>query len=107
MLDKFQLLSVKQLAAEIKLIEVWKSVNLEGCPTSLEPYNLKSSQNLHLLRPKSNRTFNESARLQVSMSSFSIDAGKLWNYAPQNIKSSVALCEAKRLIKIYCKTLPI
>ena len=77
MLDKFQLLSVNQLAAEIKLIEVWKSVKLEGCPTSLEPYNLKSSQNLHLLRPKSNRIFNDSARLQISQSSFYKDHYKL------------------------------
>ena len=39
MLDKFGLLSVNQLAASIKLVEVWKSFNQEGYPLRLEPYN--------------------------------------------------------------------
>ena len=40
----------KCLAAEIKLLEVWKSVIAEGCPIKLEPYNEQSSQNSHQLR---------------------------------------------------------
>ena len=38
MLNTFQLLSVNQLAAEIKLIETWKSINLEDNPIQLEPF---------------------------------------------------------------------
>ena len=37
MLDKFDLLSVNQLAAQIKLIEAWKSVYLEGYTIVMEP----------------------------------------------------------------------
>ena len=107
MLDKFKLASVNQLAAEIKLLEVWKSVNVAGCPINLEPYNPQSSQTGHQLRPKLNRVFNDTARLQVSKSSFNIDAAKLWNYAPEDLRIAVSLTEAKRLIKIHCKTIPL
>ena len=52
MLSKFQLLSVNQLAAEIKLLEVWKSVNVEGCPINLESYSARTGQEILHLRPK-------------------------------------------------------
>ena len=39
MLTKFNLLSVNQLAAQIKLTEVWKSVNIKDYAISLDPYN--------------------------------------------------------------------
>ena len=46
MLDKFKLLSVNQLSAEIKLTEVWKSINVDKCQLELEPYksNLNPSK---------------------------------------------------------------
>ena len=47
MLNTFQLLSVNQLAAEIKLIETWKSINLEYNPIQLEPF--KANKNAHQL----------------------------------------------------------
>ena len=39
MLEKFDLLSVNQLAAQIKITEVWKSVYVEGYAIELDPYN--------------------------------------------------------------------
>ena len=44
MLNKFKLLSVNQLAAEIKLIEVWKSIHDDKCPLELDPYNQSLSR---------------------------------------------------------------
>ena len=35
MLNKFELLSVNQLSAQIKLTEVWKSINVGKCPLKL------------------------------------------------------------------------
>ena len=67
MLDKFGLLSVNQLdqlAAQIKLKEVWKSLNSENYPIVLEPYNTVLVDNVHCLRPKQNRIFNDNCRLQ-------------------------------------------
>ena len=38
MLEKFGLLSVNRLAAKIKLVEIWKSLNREDYPICLDPY---------------------------------------------------------------------
>ena len=105
MLEKFQITSVNQLAAEIKLTEVWKSINVDNCPTRLDPYNQHANTS-QLLRPKSNRVFNDSSKLRVSKSSFSIDAARVWNTAPIQIRNAPTLAEAKRLIKQYAKSLP-
>ena len=39
MLKKYNLPSVNQLAAQIKLVEAWKSQNIEQYPIKLEPNN--------------------------------------------------------------------
>ena len=109
MLEKFNLLSVNQLSAEIKLIAVWKSINVGGCPIHLEPYNPNHNldTNNHQLRPKPTRVFNDSARLKLSQSSFNIDYAKIWNRAPKEVQSATTLGGAKKAIKKFCKTLPI
>ena len=105
MLDEFQLLSVNQLSAEIKLLEVWKSVNVKGSPIDLEPYNLNPI--VYQLRPQPDRVFDDSSRLALSKSSFNVDAARVWNHAPSTVKNAVTLPEAKRKIKQFCKSLPI
>ena len=107
MLEKFQLLSVNQLAAEIKLLEVWKSVNIEGCAIKMEPYNQTQMRDDINLRPRLNRIFNDSAKRRVAQSSFHIDAARIWNGAPMEIRDSITLSEAKKQIKKYCKSLPV
>ena len=107
MLEKFKLLSVNQLSAEIKLIEVWKSINVGGCPISLAPYNQNQGPNDYLLRPKPTRVFKDTSRLMMSQSSFNIDAAKVWNMAPIDVQSATTICGAKRAIKKFCKSLPI
>ena len=58
MLDKFNLLSVNQLAAQIKLTEVWKAANVEVYAISLDPYRpIRSELDAditHDLRPRTN-----------------------------------------------------
>ena len=63
MLKKFNLLSVNQLAAQIKLVKVWMSVNKEGCPLSLEAYKRRDMDNTHDLRVQNNRIFKGTCRL--------------------------------------------
>ena len=106
MLEKCQLLSVNQLAAEIKLIEVWKSIHVKGSPISMEPYNpnIRLTQSL---RAKHNRVYNDTSRLMVSKSSFNIDAARLWNLTSTKIRHAETLTEAKKLIKKLVKTFPI
>ena len=59
------------------------------------------------LRPQQNRIFKDNARLVISQSNFNIDAAKVWNDAPEDVKNAVTLAEAKRKIKLHCKTLSI
>ena len=86
MLEKFNLLSVNQLTAQIKLREVWKSVNCENYPNKLDQYNPALVGGVHSLRQKQNRVFSDSFRLQKSKASFNVDAARVWNFAPLSVK---------------------
>ena len=103
----YNLLSVNQLAAQIKLQEVWKSVHIDKYGIKLEPYNPTVQSTGHSLRPKMNRIFNDSTRLVLAEHSFAIDAAKLWNNAPIGITIAPNITQAKRAIMSYVLTLPI
>ena len=106
MLEKLQLLSVNQLAAQIKLQEVGKSADVESYPKCLEPYNQHQGESGHLLRTRTNIIFNDSSQLQVAQHSFNIDAVRLWNSAPVEITSATSFYATKKAILQYSKTLP-
>jgi hypothetical protein len=107
MLDRFNLLSVNQLAAQIKLTEVWKSINIENYPIQMEPYNIILGESGHSLRKRNNQVFRDTSRLCVAKSSFNVDAARLWNVTPGEIRASTTKTEAKRLIWEFVKTLPV
>ena len=107
LLNKFGLLSVNQLAAQIKLIEVWKSLNVTGHPNILEPYHKTTTATSAGLRPKPARVFNDTSKLSCAKFSFHVDAARLWNMAPQTIKSAETMQKAKNAILTHCKSLPI
>ena len=107
MLDKFGLLSVNRLAAKIKLVEIWKSLNKENYPICLAPYKPVNATSSHVLRQQDNRIFADSCRLSKSESSFHIDAARLWNLAPDSIQKAQNLNLAKRSIDEFCKSLPL
>ena len=107
MLSKFNLLSVNQLSAQIKLIEVWKSLNVEGYPLTLDPYNKQERSISAELRPKPTRIFDDTFRLQISNHSFNADAARLWNLAPTSIKTATTLSTAKTAILKHAMALPI
>ena len=104
---KFGLLSVNQLAAKIKLMEIWKSLNNDGSPISLDPYRADGLEVTHDLRPKSNRVFNKNCRLQRFESSFHVDAARIWNAAPMAIRNAKSLATAKTKIVKFCVKLPV
>ena len=111
MLSKFNLLSVNQLAAQIKLTEVWKAKNVEDYALSFDPYKRPhpvQDVNLEIpLRPRTNRVYDDYSRLQISKQSFNIDAARLWNLAPKEVTAAVSLSAAKNAILIHVKTLPV
>ena len=103
----FGFLSVNQLAAQIKLVEVWKSINVPGYPLSLETYNPQRAESSHNLRDRPNQIFNDSARLQVSKSSFCIYVARVWNQAPLVIQNAETLRIAKKEILEFVTSLPV
>ena len=107
MLKKFNLLSVNQLSAQIKLVEAWKIVNVQGHPLTLEPYNEHVKTNSVGLRPQPTRVFNDTYKLQISSCSFNVDAARLWNLAPAQIKTAATLGEAKTAILKHVTSLPV
>ena len=107
MLEKFGLLSVNQLSAQIKLTETWKSINVEDYPVKLDPYNRNESATILDLRPRPNRIFDDTYRLQMSQHSFHADAAKIWNAAPTQITTAATLAIAKTEIQKYVTSLPV
>ena len=59
------------------------------------------------LRAKSNRVFDDSAKLKVSKNSFNVDAARIWNSMPEKVRIAKTLAEAKRVIKQFTKSLPV
>ena len=49
----------------------------------------------------------DSAKTKAASESLSIDAAKLWNNAPTEIKTAPTLRVAKKAIKKYCKLLEL
>ena len=107
LLKKFDLLSVNQLAGQIKLIETWKAVHIEGYAIELDPYNKDRPNNTHELRTQTNRVFNDSAKLKIASQSFNIDAAKLWNRAPKSVTEAASLQVTKTAIRTLVLSVPI
>ncbi len=107
MLQKFNLLSVNQLAAQIKLTEVWKSINIEGYPIVLDPYSRTAGSSEIDLRIKPTRIFNDTSKLAISGYSFNVDSARLWNLAPPAVTRTQTLTLAKKAILAHVKTLPV
>ena len=107
LLEKTGLLSVNQLAASIKLCEVWKAENIVNYPVQLEPNNKTTSTTDREVRPSTSRKWNQDAKSTAAKESFSRNAAKIWNATPTSIKLAKNLHAAKIEIKKYCKNLPV
>ena len=107
LLLKYNLSSVNQLAAEIKLLESWKSVNLANYPFQLERNNTSQTNNDRVLRLTSIKFGKDEARSKAASKNISRDCAKLWNNAPMTIKNASTLWCAKKEIKSYCRSLEL
>ena len=107
LLKETGLLSVNQLAASIKLCEVWKAENVPNYPVQLEPNQLVPTYTERSVRPTTNRKWNQDGNSTAARESFSRNAAKLWNSDPLTIKTAKNLNLARKEIKKHCKMLPI
>ena len=82
LLQKYGLLSVNQLAAQIKLLEAWKSVNLENYPIQME------NNQLQMAEQSTVKLWKDDSRVTSAKESFIRDAANLWNNAPSTVKNA-------------------
>ena len=101
------LVSVNQLAASIKLSEVWKSINMKDYPIQLEPNVIGKPESDRIVRITTSRLWNQDARSSAEKESFSRNAAKIWNAAPMAIKNAKTLATSKNEIRKFVKLLPI
>ena len=105
LLTKFAMLSVNQLNAQVKLLEMWKVVIVDDYPLLIKQQKIpatgmstRASQKGRLIEiGKSNTTLNTSTS----------DAIRIWNLSPVSVTEAKTLYQAKDAIKIYVKCLPI
>ena len=107
-LESQSLPSINQLAIEVKLIEAWKAKHVDNYPTKMYPAKDQSNTNSsRTLRESSIRELKDFAKTRAGQNSFCITTGKIWNNSPNEIKNAKNIITAKRLIKAYCKSMPI
>ena len=104
-LKKHDILSVNQLNAQIKLLDIWKASNIDNYPTKLT--RLEANDERISTRAVSSGNLVEKGVSITSKNTFYNDAIKAWNLAPVSIKQCKTLWSAKNEIKKFVKTLPI
>ena len=105
MLEKFGILSVNQLNAQVKLLEMWKSQNIADYPLKVRKQEIE--ENKCTTRASAQGKLIEIGRSTTTKNSSTSDAIRIWNMAPKDIKDSLTVYQAKERIKAYAKTLPV
>ena len=105
LLKKYNMLSVNQLNAKVKLQEVWKALNLEDYPLKVE----RQSSDISRVSTRADaiqKPIEIGKTLLVQKTCIS-DAIQLWNKAPSQVTSCTSLSQSKSEIKKFVSQLPI
>ena len=88
-------------------MECWKSIHIDQYPLKLEPNNPHRTETDRVVRTTSIKQWKDDAKSVAAKVSFSRDAAKLWNHAPEAVKHATSKLKAKTEIKKYCGTFVI
>ena len=105
MLEKFKMLSVNQMNAQIKLTEIWKAENTSNYPLQFK--KKVTTEEGRTTRSITAGQLIESGKSNLLQSTFISDASRAWNRAPDKIKHCNSIWSAKKEIKKYVSTLPV
>ena len=105
LLEKFNMVSVNQLNAQIKLLEMWKSLNVPDYP--LEIRQQMTSDGVATTRAAARGRLCEKGRSSLTQNTCISDAITLWNLAPSAVTDSKTLYQVRKEIKKHVKSLPI
>ena len=101
MLEKFEILSINQTIAQIKLTEAWKASKDDNYPIKLRwtRENVGETEQRNT-RQTARHTMREGGNTMQAEKSFMKDIGKIWwNQAPKEIKEAKTIGVAKNLLK--------
>ena len=105
MLAKFSFLSVNQLNAQIKLLEIWKAMNIEDYPLKIKkqvPLDNRVNTRADIReRPP------EIGLCNVTKSTCISDAIRIWNKAQDKVTKSVSVYQVKKEIRAFVVSLPV
>ncbi len=99
------MLSVNQIAAQIKFAEMWKASNDPQYPIKIK--TRERQENAIETRSVTRGNLKEVGRSTRAKKSFIRDAAKVWNKAPEKIRTSKTLTTAKKAIREHSKSMPI
>ena len=105
MLKKLGWLSLNQMSAEVRLIEVWKALNVEDyCLKDIFQRVESAKTNV---RSSGKNRIKSTFKSKLRENSFHYPSVRLWNTAPTEITCATTESAARRAIKKYVLTLPI
>ena len=105
LLENQKMLSVNQTAAQIKLTEIWKAINIVRFPIKIKKQS--TIKDARITRGVTFEKLVEEGSSILTSNSCIGDATKLWNKAPEAVRATKTLNTAKTEIKKYVMTLPI
>jgi hypothetical protein len=105
LLDNQNMLSVNQIAAQIKPTEMWKASNDPQYPIKMK--TRERQENAITTRSLTRGDLTEVRRSTKAKKSFTCDAAKVWKNSLDKIRTSKTLTTAKKAIREHCKSLPI
>ena len=86
LLKEINMSAVNQIMAQIKICEMWKANHIDNYPIKVE--TLQRNDESRVTRALTNNVLKESAKSNVTMSTFINDAIKAWNKCTDNIKEA-------------------
>ena len=105
MLEQLGWLSINQLSSEIRLLEVWKGLNLDNyCLNELFE---KATPNQGNTRSADLNKLKTCFKTKIRENSFTYPSVQLWNAAPPEITTAITETKARKAIRNFVKTLPI
>ena len=105
LLANCNMLSLNQMNAQVKLMEMWKAVHVEDYPLKIKVKT--SMEGVRSTRSVMSGSIVEQGKSTVCFETFKNDAARAWNKAPNEIKECKSLYSVKKCIRKFVSTLPI
>ena len=105
LLQATKMLSVNQINPQIKILEIWKSLNIENYPIKLEKHSERRAGTS--TRPCTSCKRIKHWKNNISQKTCMNDAVRLWNQLPVEVTHCETFSQIKMQAKRYAQTLPL